>query len=50
MPNYEELYHLMINASEDALAALAEQNYGEAARILKAAELRAEEQYVSCVR
>ena len=46
MVNYEQLYHLMVNASEDALAAMEQQNYGTAREILVAAECRAEELYI----
>ena len=42
-PDYEKLYHMMVNACEDALTALEAQNYGIAAEILKAAEETAEE-------
>jgi len=47
MPDYQRLYHLMVNAAEDALAALAAQNYGTAADILTAAEQKAEELYLA---
>ena len=47
MPDYEELYHLMVNASEDALSAIDARNYGQAAQILQAAELEAEERIIS---
>lgn len=46
MPNYEQLYHLMVNASEDALAALESGNVWDAKRILIAAERQAEEKYI----
>ena len=46
MPNYEELYHLMVRASEAALAALETGNVWEARRILINAEQTAEERYV----
>ena len=46
LPNYEELYHLMVNASEDAIAAIEKQNYGQAREILIAAEQEAEERYL----
>ena len=46
MPNYEQLYHLMVNASEDALAALESGNVWDAKRILIAAERQAEQQYI----
>ena len=43
MPNYEELYHLMVNASEAAIAALEKGNVWDAKRILIEAEQEAEE-------
>ena len=46
MLNYAELYHLMVNASEDAIAAIDKQNYGQAREILIAAEQEAEERYL----
>ena len=47
MMNYQQLYHLMVNASEQALAALEAQNPEEARAILIAAEREAEEQVLS---
>ena len=46
MPDYEKLYHLMVNAAEDALAALENANIWDAKRILIEAEQRAEELYL----
>lgn len=46
MPNYEYLYHLMVAASEDAIAALEGGNVWDAKRILIDAEQRAENLYV----
>lgn len=46
MPDYKRLYHLMANASEDALAALQTGNIRAAQRILITAEQTAEERYV----
>ncbi len=46
MPDYEELYHMMIHASEAALAALETGNVWDARRILIAAEQAAEDRYV----
>ncbi len=46
MPDYEKLYHLMVNASEDALSALENGNVWDARQILTDAERRAEEQYI----
>ena len=47
MPNYQELYCLMVNASEDALAALEAGNVWDAKRILIEAERKAEEMYIA---
>ena len=47
MPDYEKLYHRMVNASEDALAALEAGHPARAREILIAAERRAEEAYLS---
>ncbi len=46
MPDYELLYHIMVNAAEDALAALEGANVWDAKAILVSAEQRAEELYV----
>ena len=46
MPDYEQLYHLMVNAAEDALAALENGNVWDAKRLLIEAEQRAEEKYL----
>lgn len=46
MPDYEKLYHLMVNAAEDALAALENANIWDAKRILIDAERRAEKLYI----
>ncbi|MBR0311737.1 MAG: hypothetical protein IJQ98_04995 [Oscillospiraceae bacterium] len=46
MPDYETLYHLMVGAAEDALAALETGNIWDARRILTAAEQEAEERYI----
>ncbi len=46
MPDYEYLYHLMVLASENALAALEGGNVWDARRILIDAEQRAEEAYL----
>ena len=46
MPDYEKLYHLMVNAAEDALAALEDANIWDARRILIDAERNAEEAYL----
>ncbi|MBR2977359.1 MAG: hypothetical protein IKC50_03685 [Oscillospiraceae bacterium] len=46
MPDYEKLYHLMLNASEDALAALEAGDPTRARDILIFAERRAEECYL----
>lgn len=46
MPDYAKLYHMMVNASEDAIAALEKGDAQEAKRILIDAEQRAEELYL----
>ncbi len=46
MVDYEKLYHLMVNASEDALAALEAGDPARAREILIFAERRAEEYYL----
>ena len=46
VPDYEKLYHLMVNASEDALAALEAGNPARAREILISAEQRAEDAYI----
>ena len=47
MVNYQRLYHLMVNASENALAALEAGNPLLAQKILIDAEREAEEQVLS---
>ena len=47
MPDYEYLYHLMVAASEDAIAAMEGGNVWDAKRILITAEQRAEEAYLT---
>jgi len=47
MPDFELLYHIMLNASEDALAALKTGNVWDAKRTLIDAEQKAEEIYVN---
>ena len=46
MVDFEKLYHLMVNASEDAIAEMEKQNYGSAKEILIAAEQRCEGIYI----
>lgn len=46
MPDYEKLYHLMLNASEDALSELDKGNAESAHKLLLEAECRAEELYM----
>jgi len=46
MPDYAKLYHMMVNASEDAIAAIDKGNPRKARAILIAAELAAEELYL----
>ena len=43
---YQKLYHLMVDASERAIEALEQQNYGSAKDILIQAEQNAEELYI----
>lgn len=50
MPDFEHLYHLMVNAAEDAIAALEGGNVWDAKRILIDAEQRAEGLYIENVR
>ena len=47
MLDYEYLYHLMVLASENAIAALEGGNVWDAKRILIEAERRAEETYLT---
>ncbi len=46
MPDYEHLYHLLVNAAEDAIATLEGGNVWAAKRILIDAEQQAEEAYL----
>ena len=46
MPDYEQLYHMMVHASEAAIAALQTGNVWDAQRILIEAERAAEERYI----
>ena len=46
MPDYEKLYHIMLTASEDAIAMLELGDIWDAKRILIEAERRAEEVYI----
>ena len=46
MEIYKKLYHLMVDASERAIEAMEQSNYGEAKEILIQAEQAAEELYV----
>ena len=47
MPNYKELYILMLDASERAIEEIENQNYGAAKEILVTAEQECEEIYIS---
>ena len=47
MPDYEKLYHIMVNASEEALRALEAGNVTWARVALIAAEQKAEELYIA---
>ena len=46
MPDFEKLYHWMVNASEDALAAIEAGDPARAREILIAAERKAEAEYI----
>lgn len=46
MPDYETMYHLMVNAAEDALAVLKTGNVWDARRLLIEAEQKAEALYL----
>jgi len=46
MDIYKKLYHLMVDASERAIEAMEQNNYGEAKEILIQAEQTAEELYI----
>ena len=46
MIDYKPLYHTMLNASENAIKAIEEQNFGMAKDILIHAEQAAEEVYL----
>ena len=43
---YEKLYHIMVDASEKAIEAIDNQNYGMAKDLLIQAEQKAEEWYI----
>ena len=47
MPDYKQLYALMVDASEKAIEAIENQNFGAAKKILIAAEQECEERYIS---
>ena len=46
MVNYTELYHLMVDAAENAINAINAQNYGMAREMLIRAEREAEDRYI----
>jgi len=46
MVDYKKLYYIMVDASERALVAIKQENYGVAKKILITAERRAEELYI----
>ena len=46
MVDYAKLYHLMIDAAENAISAINAQNYGAAKDVLIRAEREAEEHYI----
>ena len=45
MVDYKKMYHIMVDASERAIAEMTQQNYGIAKRTLVLAERKAEELY-----
>ena len=47
MPNYEEMYYKLFAETENALVALEQQNYGDAVKILIAAQRAAEDAFLS---
>ena len=47
MPEYKQLYILMLDASERAIEAIEQQNYGTAKELLVAAEQECEERVIS---
>ena len=46
MTDYSHCYHVLFNAITDALAALEQTDYGQAAQILMQAQQRTEELYL----
>ena len=46
MVDYKKLYYIMVDASERAIAAITQQNYGLAKKTLIRAEREAEELYM----
>ena len=46
MVDYAKLYHLMVDAAENAIGAINAQNYGMAKNILIRAAREAEERYI----
>ena len=46
MVDYAKLYHLMVDAAENAISAIDAQNYGAAKDILIRAEREAEDRYI----
>ena len=46
MVDYEKLYYIMVNASEDAIEEIEKRNYGNAKEILITAERRCEDIYI----
>ena len=46
MPDYQKMYLLLFNAITDALKEIEKQNYGEAAALLRKAQINAEETYM----
>ena len=46
MVDYKKMYHIMVDASERAITAITQQNYGTAKEALIQAEQAAEELYI----
>ena len=47
MEDYEKLYFILFNAITDALEKLGNQNYGDAKKLLVAAQQETEERYIA---
>ena len=44
---YEELYHILFNAANDALRAMEQENFGQARELLVRAQQTCEERYIA---